>query len=89
MFDICLMWDPTGANEEIELITNEEITITINDEYKDQCDEKIIWVDYKNIVSIMEVGKSVYIDDGLVSCKVVGWCRWRFDGFEMCCCVVF
>ncbi|ESO01327.1 hypothetical protein HELRODRAFT_112734 [Helobdella robusta] len=59
-----------GVNEEIELKTGKEITITTNDEYKEKCDENIIWVDYKNIINVVDIGKSIYIDDGLVSVKV-------------------
>ena len=45
--------------------------ITIDDAYMEACDETTIWVDYKNIIGVVETGKSIYIDDGLVSIKVV------------------
>ena len=34
-------------------------------------DEHCIYVDYKNIVNTMSIGDIVYIDDGLISTKVV------------------
>jgi pyruvate kinase len=34
------------------------------------CDEKHLWLDYKNITKILKVGAHVYIDDGLMSLKV-------------------
>lgn len=60
-----------GVNAEIELVTGNEVKITIDDAYMEACDETTIWVDYKNIIGVVEIGKSIYIDDGLVSVKVV------------------
>ncbi|ESO05118.1 hypothetical protein HELRODRAFT_78298 [Helobdella robusta] len=60
-----------GVNEEAELKTGQEINITINDEFKEQCDENNLWVDYKNIIQVVDVGKKVYIDDGLISLVVL------------------
>ncbi|ESO06980.1 hypothetical protein HELRODRAFT_156810 [Helobdella robusta] len=34
---------------------------------KEACDEKTIFVDYKNIVNVMSVGKSILINDGAIS----------------------
>ncbi len=48
-------------------MAGKRITITTNDEYKEKCDEDYIWVDYKNITQVLEVGKKIYIDDGLMS----------------------
>lgn len=56
-----------GVNAEVELVAGKRITITTNDEYKEKCDEDYIWVDYKNITQVLEVGKKIYIDDGLMS----------------------
>lgn len=44
--------------------------MTLDDKYKDNCDEKHLWLDYKNITKILKVGGHVYIDDGLMSLKV-------------------
>ena len=58
---------PQGVNEEIDLKAGNMITITINDDYKEKVDEEFIWVDYKNIVQVVDPGKKIYIDDGLIS----------------------
>jgi len=60
-----------GVNAEVELIAGRELVLTIDDTYQEQCDENCIWVDYKNIVKVVDVGNSVYIDDGLISISVV------------------
>ena len=56
-----------GVNTEAELVAGKELTITTDDQYKEACTDSLVWVDYKNIVNVLEVGKKVYIDDGLIS----------------------
>jgi len=60
-----------GVNAEVELIVGREVILTIDDAYEEQCDEYCIWVDYKNLVKVVDVGKNVFIDDGLISLAVV------------------
>ncbi len=47
------------------------LTLTTDDKYKEAVDEQNIWVDYKNIAKVVDVGKHIYIDDGLISIVVV------------------
>ena len=53
-------------HEEIEIKTGSTVKVTISDEYKEAVDEENIWVDYQNIVDVLDVGKHMYIDDGLM-----------------------
>ena len=46
------------------------VKITTSDEYKEAVDEETIWVDYKNIVNVLDVGKEMFIDDGLIGLVV-------------------
>lgn len=57
-------------HEEIEIKTGSTVKITVADEYKEAVDEQTIWVDYKNIVNVLDVGKQMYIDDGLIEIVV-------------------
>jgi pyruvate kinase len=43
------------------------VTLTINPEYKEKCDADFLWVDYANIIQVVNINSKVYIDDGLVS----------------------
>jgi pyruvate kinase len=44
--------------------------LSIDDQYKDQCDDKIMYVDYKHLPNVIEVDKIIFVDDGILSLKV-------------------
>jgi len=44
-----------GVNAEVELVAGKDIIVTINDEYKEICDDHYLWVDYKNIVKVRQL----------------------------------
>jgi len=56
------------------------MTITTDDQYKELCTESLVWVDYKNIVHVLDVDKKVYIDDGLISLIVKEMGKWGWGG---------
>ena len=43
---------------------------TLDNDYMEKCDERILWLDYKNICKVVEVGSKIYVDDGLISLQV-------------------
>ncbi|XP_037546846.1 pyruvate kinase PKM [Nematolebias whitei] len=55
---------------EVELKKGNMIKVTLDDAYQDNCSDEILWLDYKNITKVVEVGSKVYIDDGLMSLQV-------------------
>lgn len=62
-----------GAGEgykELVLKAGQDIIISTNKEHYAECCDTLIYVDYANIVNIMEVGQLIYIDDGLLSLLV-------------------
>ena len=46
------------------------IKLTIDEKYRDCGDENMLYVDYKNIVNLLDLGDIVFVDDGLISLKV-------------------
>uniref|UniRef100_A0A674PD21 Pyruvate kinase n=1 Tax=Takifugu rubripes TaxID=31033 RepID=A0A674PD21_TAKRU len=55
---------------EVELKKGNMIKITLDDAYIEKCSEEILWLDYKNITKVVDVGSKIYIDDGLISLQV-------------------
>ena len=64
-------------NAEIELQTGKTITVTTDDKYYEQVDEEFFWVDYKNIVKVLELESKIFIDDGLISLIVKEKGKWH------------
>jgi len=63
-----LLEGDTGTKE-IQLKAGNTIKITTNDDFKEKCSADVLWLDYKNITKVVEPGKRLFIDDGLVSVK--------------------
>lgn len=64
----------------MELTAGSMVTLTIDESFKESCDDKNIFVDYKNIINVLNVGKTVLIDDGAISLIVreKGWMFLKF-----------
>ncbi|TRY90189.1 hypothetical protein DNTS_033369 [Danionella cerebrum] len=60
-----------SGTAEVELKKGNMIKVTLDDSFMENCDENTLWLDYKNITRVVEVGSKVYIDDGLISLQVV------------------
>ncbi|KAI8974489.1 pyruvate kinase [Pilobolus umbonatus] len=56
---------------EIPIEAGHEMIISVNDEYKDECNDEVMYVDYTNLPSVIEVGKTIYVDDGVLSFEVL------------------
>uniref|UniRef100_A0A8C5CGJ9 Pyruvate kinase n=1 Tax=Gadus morhua TaxID=8049 RepID=A0A8C5CGJ9_GADMO len=60
-----------GSGEaEVELKKGNMIKLTLDDSFMDNCDDTVLWLDYKNIPNVVEIGSKIYIDDGLMSLQV-------------------
>lgn len=56
-----------GASAEIELVKGASIRLTTDPHFAESGTAINLFVDYKNISKVLEVGSRVYIDDGLIS----------------------
>nr|KAF6500765.1 hypothetical protein HJG59_007821 [Molossus molossus] len=56
-----------SGTAEVELKRGATLEITLDDAYMEKCDENTLWLDYKNICKVVEVGSEIQVDDGLIS----------------------
>ena len=56
----------------------ETIKLVLDDKYIENCDEKHLWLDYKNITKVVQAGSHIFIDDGLISLKVLNIGEFKF-----------
>lgn len=67
----------------MELKRGATLKITLDNAYMEKCDENILWLDYKNICKVVDVGSKIYVDDGLISLLVKQKGRDRSQGLQL------
>ncbi|KAL4844395.1 hypothetical protein H8958_011601 [Nasalis larvatus] len=55
---------------EVDLKKGATLKIMLDNAYMEKCDENILWLHYKNICKVVELGSKIYVDDGLPSLQV-------------------
>lgn len=55
---------------EVRLIKGSEVILSTDSRYREIGSAQCLFVDYKNLPKVMEVGSTIYIDDGLISLEV-------------------
>ncbi|KAI5898425.1 pyruvate kinase [Schizophyllum commune H4-8] len=58
--------------EDIPIKAGHEFIVSTDDKYYDQCDDKVLYMDYKNLPKVTAPGKLIYVDDGILSLLVLG-----------------
>lgn len=61
----------TVNNEDIPISEGHELNITTNPEYAEKCDNDNLYVDYQNLTAMIQRGKLIYVDDGVLSFEVL------------------
>lgn len=61
----------TVGDVDIPIKAGTIINVTTDEQYATACDDKNMYVDYKNITKVIEVGRIIYVDDGVLSFKVL------------------
>ncbi|KAF9510433.1 hypothetical protein BS47DRAFT_1331735 [Hydnum rufescens UP504] len=57
--------------EEVKINADHEFIVTSDTQYAQLCDDKVLFVDYPNIVKVTAPGKMIYVDDGILSLLVL------------------
>ncbi|KLJ08531.1 pyruvate kinase [Blastomyces silverae] len=61
----------TVDGKDIKISEGTELIITSHDDYAEKSDINYLYVDYKNITKVISKGKLIYVDDGILSFKVL------------------
>ncbi|KAH7018531.1 pyruvate kinase [Microdochium trichocladiopsis] len=61
----------TKGDEDLPLAAGTILNITTDDQYATACDTQNMYVDYKNITKVIEVGRIIYVDDGILAFEVL------------------
>lgn len=61
----------TPGDEDIPISAGTEINITTDEKYATESDNKNMYVDYKNITKVIEKGRIIYVDDGVLAFEVL------------------
>ncbi|KAG7152621.1 Pyruvate kinase like protein [Verticillium longisporum] len=61
----------TKNDEDIPLAAGTILNITTDEQYATACDTKNMYVDYKNITKVIEPGRIIYVDDGVLAFDVL------------------
>ncbi|GAV27749.1 pyruvate kinase [Pichia membranifaciens] len=64
----------TGTTRDMKdypIPADHEMLFSTDDKYKETSDDKIMYIDYKNIVKVIQPGKIIYVDDGVLSFRVL------------------
>ncbi|OAF71989.1 hypothetical protein A3Q56_00247 [Intoshia linei] len=59
-----------GVNTEVILTANSRVKIHTDNSMMEKCDESNIWLDYKNITKVVNIGDCIYVDDGIMTLRV-------------------
>jgi pyruvate kinase len=61
----------TAGDVDIPISAGHFMTITTDDAYATTCDNNIMYVDYKNLPKVIQKGRIIYVDDGVLSFEVL------------------
>ncbi|KZS96141.1 pyruvate kinase [Sistotremastrum niveocremeum HHB9708] len=57
--------------KDIPIKAGHEFTISVDPQYAEICDDKILYLDYANLGKVTAPGKLIYVDDGILSLLVL------------------
>ncbi|SPO19800.1 probable pyruvate kinase [Ustilago trichophora] len=57
--------------EDVKIPMGHEFYVTTDDAYAEKCSLEYLYIDYKNLANKVEVGRTIFIDDGILSLQVL------------------
>jgi pyruvate kinase len=61
----------TAGGVDYPITAGHEMVISTDPAYAKKCDDKVMFVDYKNITKVIKKGRIIYVDDGVLSFEVL------------------
>jgi pyruvate kinase len=61
----------TANDDDLPIAAGKVINITTDEKYKTACDTDNMYVDYKNITKVIQPGRVIYVDDGVLAFDVL------------------
>lgn len=61
----------TTGDADLPISAGTELNITTDDKFKTACDTENMYVDYKNITKVIQKGRTIYVDDGILAFEVL------------------
>uniref|UniRef100_H2M4I8 Pyruvate kinase n=1 Tax=Oryzias latipes TaxID=8090 RepID=H2M4I8_ORYLA len=59
------------VDEEVQLVKGSHVRVVTAESERDKTDATMVWVDYPHLPKVLEKGRRIYIDDGLLALKVL------------------
>ncbi|KAL8417907.1 hypothetical protein RB594_001500 [Gaeumannomyces avenae] len=61
----------TSGDQDLPISAGAELNFTTDEKYATACDTENMYVDYKNITKVIEKGRIIYVDDGVLAFEVL------------------
>lgn len=61
----------TRDGKDYPISAGHEMIITTDEKYRQNCDSEYMYIDYKNITKVIDTGRIIYVDDGVLSFEVI------------------
>lgn len=61
----------TVDGKDYPMVKGSIVTFTTDEKYGEQCTSELLYVDYKNLCKVIEVGRIIYVDDGVLAFRVI------------------
>lgn len=68
---MCTLYPTHVILFQVAISAGHEMIFSVDEQYKDICDDQVMYMDYKNLPKVIKPGKMIYVDDGVLSFDVL------------------